>query len=208
MNTINMLRKFVTKHPAASLFSRSQQRNDPALLPMLALAAMFLATTNLVHADTVFKESPPFAGHQRDYITLKARNSGFYVQIPEASTINGTPAIQWSNAESMHGQWEFLDIQGWNEVVFRNRWSRQCLDVTSKYPGPVVQNPCNGKTSQRWILYPADGPWMTIKNKWSGLDLNVSGAAIAIGAPLIQWPHSDGSAHAMFDMEVFQDVID
>lgn len=183
--------------------------NQTPMSLVLLVAALFMATADLVRADYIDPGSPPESGHPRVYYTFKARHSGYYVQIPEASTVNGTQAIQWGRPDSMHGQWEHIFFFNKSGYLIRNRWSRQCLDVLSKDPGPVVQNPCNAnKKSQLWLDKGIGDGTVYINNTWSKLDLNVSGAAIAIGAPLIQWFHSDGATNAIFDVDFYDSITE
>ena len=159
-----------------------------------------LALGGTAGADIIFSKSPPRTGHERIYMTLRALHSGLGLNVPDASTAPGTPIIQWSDGmTAMNGQWEFLRANPATYVVqIRNRWSRQCLTVDSKQPGPVVQRPCDGRASQGWSYEYQQGWYSTITNEWSGLDLNVSGASTALGAEVIQWYHSPSSPNALF----------
>jgi hypothetical protein len=152
-------------------------------------------------ADVIFDQSPPHAGTTRYYQIIKAKHSGLNLNVPEASTKNGTQIIQWDGSTFMNGQWEFVANN--SGMYIRNRWSRQCLDVTSTVAGtPVVQRPCDGTISQRWTYnteqQAGDPVYRNFKNSWSGLDLNVEGGSKEYGAKLIQWHHVHGAPNAMF----------
>ena len=169
------------------------------LSAVLACAAA-LTVAGTATAD-VWWNSGPYAGTHRYYQTLTAKHSGLNLNVPEASTKNGTPIIQWKQPGAMNEQWEFT-----SDDAIRNRWSRQCLTVDSVAQGaPVVQRPCDGGIAQKWtkVSYNDDGAgydYFNIRNQWSKLVMNVSGGSGQYGAPIIQWPHVARSPNAMFSM--------
>jgi hypothetical protein len=181
--------------------SQPSTRRRRALLGAAVGCVAAIAAAGPAAADVIFDLSPPFAGTTRYYQIIKAKHSGLNLNVPEASTKNGTQIIQWDGSTFMNGQWEFVAKD--NGMSIRNRWSRQCLDVTSTAAGtPVVQRPCDGTVSQRWTYNTAqqagDPVYRNFKNSWSGLDLNVEGGSKEYGAKLIQWPHVQGAPNAMF----------
>jgi hypothetical protein len=187
--------------------SKAPSSNFVSCLSLARAVVLLVATLacSATPAQTYYYSTPPMAGTQRSYHRLKALNSGFYAQVGEASTKNGAQVIQWDGADSMHGQWEIAwGFASYTGAPIRNRWSRQCLDVTSSTKGaPVVQNPCDGRSSQIWGLSNTGSGSVYIRHLNSGLDLNVEGAAIAIGARLILWPRQEGAANSMFLFESF-----
>jgi hypothetical protein len=206
--------------PLSSSCQRSVRADgNNKLLPAKRVAlsgVMALAATLTTFAPSVFADSsPPSAGTHRWYFNIQALHSHFLVQVGGASTKNGAQVIQWDGPGEMHGQWEYMSkfMLGMGAYPIRNRWTRQCLDVGSTAWGAlVVQNPCDGRSSQNWKFDELgwfDGAFhYFIRNDYSGLDLNVGGAAIAIGAPLIQWPRTVGANNSKFGVRNFSGVID
>jgi hypothetical protein len=170
-------------------------------LQVIALTcAVTLALGGTAIADAIFENSPPYAGQMRFYTVITAKHSELNLNVPEASTQNGTQIIQWKQPGAMNEQWELV---GKAPALIRNRWSRQCLTVDSSAQGaPVVQRPCDGSTKQRWSwVWQPDGDdprFANIRNQYSGLDLNVAGGSGAYGAKLIQWPHVAHTPNALF----------
>jgi hypothetical protein len=169
-------------------------------LPAVLACAAALTVTGSATADVLFNPGP-YEGQHRSYQVLTAKHSGLNLNVPEASTKNGTQIIQWKSPGAMNEQWEFVGVG-----AIRNRWSRQCLTVDSKAQGaPVVQRPCDGSAGQEWVKvsYNDDGAgydYFNIRSQWSGLVMNVSGGSGQYGAPIIQWPHVPRSPNAMFSM--------
>jgi hypothetical protein len=167
-------------------------------LPAVLACAVALAVAGTAVAD-VWDSSGPYTGKQRYYQVLTAKHSGLNLNVPEASTKNGTQIIQWNSPGAMNEQWEFL---GLGEI--RNRWSRQCLTVDSVAQGaPVVQRPCDGSLAQRWdkVSFNDDGAgydYFNLRNQWSRLVMNISGGSGQYGAKVVQWPHVAMSPNAMF----------
>jgi hypothetical protein len=167
-------------------------------LPAILACAAALIVAGTAVAD-VWGDSGPYTGKQRYYQVLTAKHSGLNLNVPEASTKNGTQIIQWKSPGAMNEQWEFVSTG-----AIRNRWSRQCLAVDSVAQGaPVVQRPCDGSLAQSWtkVSYNDDGAgydYFNIRNDWSKLVMNVSGGSGQYGAKLIQWPHVAMSPNAMF----------
>jgi hypothetical protein len=167
-------------------------------LPAVIACAAALTIGGTAVAD-VWSDSGPYAGKQRYYQVLTAKHSGLNLNVPEASTKNGTQIIQWKQPGAMNEQWEFLSTG-----PIRNRWSRQCLTVDSAAQGaPVVQRPCDGGIAQKWVkvTHQDDGGdynYFNIRNQWSSLEMSVSGGSGQYGAKLVQWPHVPMSPNAMF----------
>ena len=189
-------------YPPRRLRSSRSRRARAAFAAALACVAA-VAVAGTAAGDIIFDESPPTTGVKRTYLPLLALHSGLGLNVPDASTAPGTPIIQWSHGmTSMNGQWELLGVKATPVLDFaiRNRWSRQCLTVDSKQPGPVVQRPCDGRPSQAWKIERSQpgNYYATITNTWSELDLNISGGSTDLGAQLIQWYHSPNASNALF----------
>jgi Ricin-type beta-trefoil lectin domain-like len=176
-------------------------RSRRALVGLALASAAALAAGGTAAADYIDPTSPPFEGTTRIYRVIEAKHSGLVLNVPDASTVNGSTVIQWSRPDAMNSQWELLVAPGDRKFI-RNRWSRQCLHVDSAAPGPVVQRPCDGSAKQRWKLSfptsPAPNITHHITNEYSGLDLNISGGSGVPGAQLIQYPRVPGAPNTLF----------
>ena len=199
----------LTRRPRSSRSRRARAAFSAALACVAALAVAGTAAGDII--STLWS---PKTGVPRTYIPLQALHSGLGLNVPEASTAPGTPIIQWSDGmKSLNGQWQLLPAAATadpGDISIRNRWSRQCLTVDSKQPGPVVQRPCDGRQSQAWKdTYSQPGnQYATITNAWSGLDLNISGGSKELGAQLIQWYHSPNAPNALFRTKFGQQGVD
>ena len=156
------------------------------LLGAALAGVVALATGGPAVADVIFDFSPPVHGTKRYYAVITAKHSGLRLNVPEASTKNGTQIIQWANNKDMNGLWETVNNPGMSGSSIRNRWSRQCLDVASTAAGaPVIQQPCDGTISQQWKSNSeqeaGDAFFRNYRNVWSGLDLNVEGGIHGAG---------------------------
>jgi hypothetical protein len=182
---------------------RISRKRSAVTAALACVAATAVGGTAM--ADVIFDFSPPFSGTKRYYELVTVKHSGLRLNVPDASTKNGTQIIQWNGAP-MNGQWETLNPPGVSgRFAIRNRWSRQCLDVDSLAQGaPVVQRPCDGSVSQQWKTNSeqeaGDRFYRNLTNQWSGLDLNVDGGSTALGAKLIQWPRVKGAPNALFNL--------
>ena len=170
--------------------------------PLLAAALACVAAPAIggsAVADIIFPGSGPYAGTKRTYFVITAKHSGLNLNVPEASTKNGTQIIQWKQPGAMNEQWEYV-----GGFKVRNRWSRQCLTVDSKAQGaPVVQRPCDGSPGQDWVKVTrqddgGDWTYFNLRSMWSGLELNVEGGSGQYGAKVVQWSHVPMSPNAMF----------
>ena len=189
-------------------------RGRRAALGAAVACVVALAAGGNAVADVIFDFTPPTHGTKRYYELITAKHSGLNLNVPEASTKNGTQIIQWDGDTFMNGQWEaFLGNDDGKGGAIRNRWSRQCLDVTSMADGaPVVQRPCDGTLSQKWTVNSeqeaGDKYYRNITNAWSELDLNIEGASTAHGAKLMQFHRVYGAPNALFRIIAPFHVVD
>jgi hypothetical protein len=186
------------------------RRRRPLLLAAAVACTAAMTAGGTAVADVIWGKSGPYAGTKRFYRVITAKHSGLNLNVPEASTKNGTQIIQWKQPGAMNEQWE---TDGLGFGMIRNRWSRQCLTVDSKAAGAaVVQRPCEDSAAQNWARSSAqlDGGepgYFYLRNSMSGLDLNVEGGSGQYGAKLIQWPRVPLLPSAMFS-DTTQTVTD
>ena len=203
--------RYITRRPSPS---PRRIRGRWAVLGAAVGVVVALAAGGIAVADVIFDLSPPTHGTKRYYHLITAKHSGLHLNVPEASTKNGTQIIQWDGPTFMNGQWELLNPPGvGSRFSIRNRWSRQCLDVDSVTDGaPVVQRPCDGTISQQWTTNSeqeaGDPNYRNITNHWSGHDLNIEGASTAYGAKLMQFHRVYGAPNALFRIIAPYHVVD
>src|SRR4051812_894340 len=102
--TITMLRRRLSP----SRFTIPRRRG---LLGTAVACVAALAVGGTAVADVIFDTSGPYAGTQRYYTLITAKHSGFDLNVPEASTKNGTQIIQWNGPNAMNEEWEFLPVK-------------------------------------------------------------------------------------------------
>jgi hypothetical protein len=114
------------------------------------------------------------------------------------------PIVQWTWNGGHNQDWYVLPTDsGYAEIVNRN--SGQCLSDFGGAGAQVIQYPCYGWTSQQWYLgvYPGQSlayTGHTVTNRWSGLDLDVSGASVSAGAAIDTW-YGNGGWNQWFTFE-------
>ncbi|SCF27355.1 RICIN domain-containing protein [Micromonospora mirobrigensis] len=116
---------------------------------------------------------------------LLGAGSGRCLDVPNASTTNGTQVAIWDCNGGANQNWT---SSGGALRVYGNK----CLDVLQQAtaPGSAVGIwDCNGGANQQWTLNP-DG---TIVGAQSGLCLDVTGAGTANGTPVEIWTCNGGS---------------
>lgn len=153
----------------------------------LAALAMFAAL--FFHANTAHAEGIRFAIYNLDTANC--------LDVAHAATTPGAGLIQYHCTGGTNQLWQadvvnYATSGGGAIVVLRNANSGLCLDLAQQSAAPgvgLVQNTCNGSTSQQWVI---DPPWQStsigggnsvatvrtwrhIKNQFSGLCIdNVS----------------------------------
>lgn len=168
-------------------------------------ARLTLAAT--VAATGVLAVSAPAGAAAGDWERISAFNSGLVVTVPSPYTENNRQ-VDIEPYDSMHypGQWKRTEVAT-NTFTFENRWSHQCLDTldgngqAAGLGTPVVQMPCDGSSSQNWLLTldPYKAAWH-ISNVSTGLYLGVDGGSSSAGAGLIQGNESPNNMSRMFQI--------
>jgi hypothetical protein len=158
-----------------------------------------------VAAAGVLSFSTPAGATTGSWERISAYNSGLVVTVPSPYTTNDLQTeIQPYGAMAYNGQWMFTDAGGGTYTI-QNRYSNQCLDVenglSTVVGSPVVQRPCDGTQSQRWVrtLDPIHPVWH-ISNFYSGLFLGVDGGSSSAGAGLIQGRELPNNTSRMFQV--------
>jgi hypothetical protein len=129
---------------------------------------------------------PPLATGQ--YVLVN-KNSGKYLEIPNASSTAGQQADQWQNTACDCQLWTFQQQSG-GAWTLRNVHSGLDLDVSGASTAAgaaVVQNAASGGSSQQWTLLAEGNGSYKLVNVHSGLVAGVGGSSTANGAGVIQW---------------------
>jgi hypothetical protein len=143
------------------------------------------ATENAVQANITAagyggSNTPP-TGQQ-----LVGGQSGRCVDVPNASTTNGTQAQLWDCNGGANQRWTYTS--GKQLQVYGNK----CLDVSGRGTAngtPVIIWDCNGQTNQQWNVN-ADG---TVTSVQSGLCLDASAFGTANGTKVQVWQCLNGA---------------
>ncbi|MCP2328733.1 beta-galactosidase [Hamadaea flava] len=118
--------------------------------------------------------------------TIVGAQSGRCVDVPSASTANGTQAQLWDCNGGTNQRWSYTSSR--QLTVYGNK----CLDAngqgTSNGTAAIIWD-CNGQANQQWNLN-ANG---TITGVQSGLCLDAAGAAIANGTKIQLWACTGGA---------------
>ncbi|MFY1691135.1 arabinofuranosidase catalytic domain-containing protein [Plantactinospora sp. WMMB782] len=146
------------------------------------------ATDNAVQANiTAAGYAPAAGGSPRQNVQLLGGQSGRCVDVPNASTANGTQVQLWDCIGNS-------TAQRWSHTASRQLqvYGNKCLDANGAGTGNGTQAiiwDCHGGTNQQWN-FNADG---TITGVQSGLCLDANGAATANGTKLILWACNGGA---------------
>nr|WP_294922828.1 RICIN domain-containing protein [uncultured Flavobacterium sp.] len=120
---------------------------------------------------------------------LQNRNSGFNMEVSNASLSNGANVAQGTANTANNQKYTFTHLGDGLYKIIANH-SGQSLDVNNynKDNGAnVEQYPYNGTTNQQFILYAAGDGFYKIIARHSGKIVEVAGASTVIGANVQQW---------------------
>ncbi|MFE7278326.1 RICIN domain-containing protein [Streptomyces sp. NPDC057623] len=129
---------------------------------------------------------PPLGTGQ--YVLVN-KNSGKYLDIPQASTTAGTAANQWRNSACGCQLFTFQSA-GNGAWAIKNVNSNLNLDVrdsSSTAGAAILQNTASSADSQKWTLTDAGDGYFRLRNVNSTLVAGIAQSSTADGAPVIQW---------------------
>jgi hypothetical protein len=138
--------------------------------------------------------SPPINGR---YIIVN-RNSHLILQVPGASTSNGTGLTQGNNTGALNQQWDINllpDRIGGDYSYFTIKAAHDGvtadLNNWSYANGAVIQQ-WNGGTNllEQWYFQYAGNGYFSIRNRWSGKCMRVAGGSLSVGAQIVQWDNT------------------
>ncbi|MBE8472162.1 RICIN domain-containing protein [Streptomyces justiciae] len=132
---------------------------------------------------------PPLGTGQ--YVLVN-KNSGKYLDIPQASTATNTAVNQWRNSgcfcqlftfqSAGNGAWTLKNVNSGLNLDIR--------DASSAAGAVVVQNTASTADSQKWTLVDAGG-YYKLRNVNSALVVGIAQSSTADGAAVIQWNSVD-----------------
>jgi hypothetical protein len=128
--------------------------------------------------------SPPPGGQQN--VELVGAGSGRCLDVPNASTSNGTQLQLWDCGGNSNQRWTYTAGRQW--MVYGNK----CLDANGQGTADgtaVIIWDCNGQANQQWNVN-ANG---TITGVQSGKCLDANGAGTANGTKIIIWSCNGGT---------------
>ncbi len=143
-------------------------------------------TSGSSHASVPSTPTPTKSASTRQHVEIVGGGSGRCIDVPDASTANGTRAQLWDCHGGTNQRWTYTASK--QLVVYGNK----CLDAFGKGTSngtAVVIWDCHGQTNQQWNLN-SNG---TITSVQSGLCLDARGVATANGTRLQLWSCWGGS---------------
>jgi hypothetical protein len=129
---------------------------------------------------------PPLGTGQ--YVLVN-KNSGRYLDIPQASTVTNTAVNQWQNSGCFCQLFTFQSAGGgaWTLKNVNSNLNLDIRDGSGAAGAAVVQNTPSGADSQKWTLVEAGDGYYELRNVNSGLHAGVAQSSTSNGAPVVQW---------------------
>jgi hypothetical protein len=128
------------------------------------------------------------------YIVVN-RNSGKVLEVPGASTANGTVLDQTTYTGALNQQWDInpLPDRFGGDVSYHTlRAAHDGItadDFSWSYANGNHIGQWNGGTNalEQWYFEYAGNNYFRIRSRWSGMVIGVNGASLANGAQIVQW---------------------
>ncbi|GAB3008989.1 hypothetical protein GCM10023080_088850 [Streptomyces pseudoechinosporeus] len=129
---------------------------------------------------------PPLGTGQ--YVLVN-KNSGKYLDIPQASTVTGTAANQWQNSACVCQLFTFQSAGGgaWSIKNVNSNLNLDIRDSSTTAGAAVIQSTPSSADSQKWTLTNAGDGYYELVNANSGLNAAVAQSSTTDGAPVVQW---------------------
>ncbi|MEV0560915.1 RICIN domain-containing protein [Dactylosporangium sp. NPDC050588] len=154
-------------------------------------------------AGGVVAVSAPARAADGEWERLSSFATDKVAAVPAPYTTNDLQVVtaEYGNM-AYNGQWKFTPL-GNDRYTIQNRYSNQCLDTLgglgSTAGTPVVQNPCDQTTSQKWVLIRDNGLQIwRITNDLSGLALAVETGVDADGVGFVLANNARNNTKQMF----------
>jgi beta-galactosidase len=129
-----------------------------------------------------------FEANATDTYQLTNRRSGKVLDVPGASTIEGTQLIQWGAHEGLNQQWRLISA-GPGTYTLVNGGSGQLVDIQGSATGdgtPIIQWRANGGPNQQWRLVTADSGYVKLVSVLTGKLIGVNAGGTSDGATIVQ----------------------
>ncbi|EYF05151.1 RICIN domain-containing protein [Chondromyces apiculatus] len=125
--------------------------------------------------------------------TLQSRNSNLYLDVVgQMDASDGASAVQQSSTGGPHQHWLLSPGGDEGEYCIVNEHSGLSLEASGSSVGAsVVQNAASGSDTQVWS-FTESGGYCLIKNKGTGMYLDVQGISFTAGAQVYQWSLTSG----------------
>jgi hypothetical protein len=128
------------------------------------------------------------------YIAVN-RNSGKVLEVPGASTANGTVLDQTTYTGALNQQWDINPLPdrfGGDVSYYTLRAAHDGItadDFSWSYANGNHIGQWNGGTNalEQWFFEYAGNNYFRIRSRWSGKVVGVSGASLNNGAQIVQW---------------------
>jgi hypothetical protein len=126
--------------------------------------------------------------------TIQSRSSSLYLDVTDQmSASDGASAMQQSSTGGPHQHWLLSPGSAEGEYYIVNDHTGLYLEASGTAAGAsIVENAASGSDNQVWELtqYP---PYCLIKNKGTGLYMDVEGDSSAAGAKVLLWTLHNGA---------------
>ena len=158
------------------LYARRGRRLSPVLGALFIVVVAGVTVGTGVASAAIVGTPTPIVGAQ----------SGRCVDVPNASTTNGTQVQLWDCNGQANQSWTYTSARQLQV------YGSKCLDAANRGTTNgtmVIIWDCNGQTNQQWNVN-ANG---TITGVQSGLCLDANGAATANGTRIILWSCNGGT---------------
>jgi hypothetical protein len=120
--------------------------------------------------------------------TLQSRHSNLYLDITgQMSAADGARTVQQGSTGGPHQHWLLSPTSGEGEYYIVNDHTGLYLEASGTGQGAAIaQNTASGADTQVWTLIESSG-YHLIKNKGTGLYMDVAGIAYTAGAEVYTW---------------------
>ncbi|WSK01700.1 RICIN domain-containing protein [Streptomyces sp. NBC_01320] len=133
---------------------------------------------------------------QHSVFQLINRKTGKAVDVPDASTANGTGLIQYTRNSAVNQQFRFIPVGGGLYEIYTTHGSTPLAwsvrGDTTAAGAKIVQWTPEHSTSQQWKVTEAGDDYVTVTCSRSGLVLGVTGDSTADGATVEQQAANGG----------------
>lgn len=123
--------------------------------------------------------------------TIQSKKSGLYLDLSgQMSASDGASTMQQSATGGPHQRWLLVPGAVADEYTIVNEHTGLYLGATGATKGSsIVESPASGSDNQLWVLT-AQSSYTLVKNKGTGLYMDVQGVSTAPGAVVYVWSYT------------------